>query len=375
MRTKYSFFALLVVCALALTGCGGGTGSTTSFAVRPSAVSAQATLQSVAAEKHLAYGISVESMKLATDSSFASAVASNVGLVVPENELKWDTTEGQPGVFDFSGADAILAFAQQHNLVFRGHTLIWHGQSPAWAGADPNTAQQQMVNHITTEVSHFAGKVQSWDVVNEPLDVANGRADGLRNNNWLQSLGPGYIDLAFRTAHAADPKALLVINDYGMEYSDAEGEKRRTAMLALLTHLKQTGVPIDALGLQSHLDPARNGDFSASKLAAFLQQVASMGLKIYVTELDVTDTSLPADIATRDTRIAQTYSDYLSAVLSQPAVSIVVTWGLSDRYTWLTTQSPRKDGLPVRPLPMDSNLQSKQAYNAMLGAFANAASR
>ena len=375
MRTRYFSFAVVVVCAILFTGCGGTSGSTDRFAIRPASISAQATLQSLAAEKHLVYGTSVESKSLTGDSAFASQVASNVGLVVPENELKWDTTEPQPGNFDFSGADAILAFAQQHNLIFRGHTLIWHGQSPAWAGANPNTAQQELVNHITTEVSHFAGKVQSWDVVNEPLDVLDGRADGLRLNNWLQSLGPGYIDLAFRTAHAADPKALLVINDYGMEYSDSEGEKRRTAMLALLTHMKQTGVPIDALGLQSHLNPGRDGDFSASKLAAFLQQVANLGLKIYVTELDVVDASLPAEIAPRDARVAQTYSNYLDVVLAQPAVSAVITWGLSDRYTWLTLQTPRKDGLPVRPLPLDSNLQSKQAYNAMLAAFAGAPAR
>ena len=364
-----------LVSLLALAGCGGSQAVTSNFVSPPASVSPGSTLQTTAAQKQIVYGVATGSANLASDSGFAQQVAGNAGILVPENELKWDTTEPQPGQFNFAPGDSLLAFATQHHMLFRGHNLVWHQQTPAWAGADPAMAQQQLVSHITAEVSHYAGQVQSWDVINEPLEPKNGRADGLRNNAWMLSLGPGYIETALRAAAAADPKAVLVINDYGMEYDNADADARRAAMLALLTRLKQEGVPVGALGIQSHLDASQGGHFNTAKFSAFLQSVAALGLKIYLTELDVADSNLPADVTTRDTRVAQAYADYLNTALQQPAVTMVVTWGLTDRYTWLSSESPRPDGLPVRPLPLDSNLQTKPAYNAMLSAFANATSR
>ena len=360
---------------LTLAGCGGVSSSGSNFVSTPVAVTPAAgtTLQAAAAQKQLLYGLATESTRLASDPSFAQQVSDNAGILVPENELKWDTVEPQPGVFNFSGGDGLLAFATQHHMQFRGHNLVWHLQTPAWAGADRLTAQDQLVSHITGEVSHYAGKIQSWDVVNEPIEPKDGRPDGLRNNVWMRSLGPGYIDTALRTAAAADPNAVLVINDYGMEYDDSTSDARRGAMLALLTRLKQSGVPVGALGVQAHLNASQSSNFT--KFQSFLQSVAALGLKIYVTELDVQDSGLPADVNTRDARVAQTYSTFLNVALQQPAVQMVVTWGLTDRYTWLSSYAPRPDGLPVRPLPLDSNLQAKPAYNAMLSAFASAPSR
>jgi endo-1,4-beta-xylanase len=375
MRERFQFAAIALACMLVFSGCGGGSAPATSFVSTPVSVSPGSTLQALAAQKQIVYGVAAGSDRLNTDSAFAQQVGDNAGLLVPENELKWEATEPQPGVFNFAAGDALLAFATQHHMLFRGHNLVWYLQTPAWAGADPASAQQQLVSHITAEVSHYAGHVQSWDVVNEPIEPKHGRADGLRNNAWLRSLGPGYIDAAFRAAAAADPNAVLVINDYGMEYDDSTSQARRDAMLALLQRLKQSGVPVGALGIQSHLNASQNSKFNAGKFQAFLQSVAALGLKIYITELDAVDAGLPADITTRDTRVAQAYSDYLNAALSNPAVTMVVTWGLSDRYTWLSSESPRPDGLPVRPLPLDTNLQPKPAYNAMLTAFSVAAAR
>jgi endo-1,4-beta-xylanase len=375
MRDRFQFAAIALACTLLLSGCGGGTAPATNFVSPPTTVTPGSTLQAQAAQKQIVYGVAAGSDRLNTDSAFAQQVGDNAGLLVPENELKWDTTEPQPGVFNFAPGDALLAFATQHHMLFRGHNLVWYLQTPAWAGADAATAQLQLVSHITAEVSHYAGHVHSWDVVNEPVEPKDGRADGLRNNAWLRSLGPGYIDTAFRAAAAADPNAVLVINDYGMEYDDSTSQARRNAMLALLQRLKQSGVPVGALGIQSHLNASQNSKFNAAKFQAFLQSVAALGLKIYITELDAVDAGLPADVTTRDARVAQAYSDFLNAALSNPAVTMVVTWGLTDRYTWLSSESPRSDGLAVRPLPLDTNLQPKPAYNAMLAAFSAATAR
>lgn len=223
-------------------------------------------------------------------------------------------------------------------------------------------------------MKRYAGKIHSWDVVNEIIQPKDGRRDNLRITPWLQLLGPNYIDLAFRLTAAADPKALLVYNEYGLDYDNPEQETKRTAVLKLLERLRAKSVPIHALGIQAHLSPGDN-KFNPKKLRQFLHHVAGLGLKILITELDVVDKKLPRDIKVRDRIIAAVYEDYLSTVLEEKAVIAVITWGLSDRYSWLNEFEPRPDRAPVRPLPLDAQMQRKLAWNAIARAFDNAPKR
>jgi endo-1,4-beta-xylanase len=282
----------------------------------------------------------------------------------------------EPERFDFAAADGLAQFAKTHGLLFRGHNLVWHNSLPDWfkATATPQTARQILVDHIQTVVSRYAGQMHSWDVVNEAILPADGRADGLRQTPWLELIGPDYIDLAFRTAAAADPTALLVYNDFELDYDRPQDEAKRTALLRFLERLKQQNLPIQALGMQAHLWGGETR-FNASKLSRWLESVASLGLKILVTELDVTDKALPPDQLIRDQIVAGAYADYLAVLLEQPAVIAVLTWGLSDRYSWLAEFAPRSDGEPVRPLPLDHNLERKLAWNAMAQAFDQAPNR
>lgn len=179
-------------------------------------------------------------------------------------------------------------------------------------------------------------------------------------------MGPDYIDIAFRTAAEADPQALLVYNDYGLEYNTREEEAKRTAVLKLLGHLKSIGTPVHALGIQSHLWKPR---FNSRKFGAFLHDVSDLGLKILITEMDVVDKLMPLDVDARDLMVARVYEDYLSVVLDEPAVIAVLTWGLSDRYTWLAKKQSRKDHALVRPLPLDAELRRKPAWKAISRAF------
>ena len=163
---------------------------------------------------------------------------------------------------------------------------------------------------------------------------------------------------------------MLVYNDYGLEYDTPDQEQKRTAVLKFLEDQKSKGTPIHALGIQSHLDHLEKTEkkFSAKKFREFLKNVADLGLKIMLTELDVNDTKLPGDINLRDRYVAAAYEDYLSVVLDEPAVIAVITFGLSDRYTWLT-EFPREDGQPVRPLPLDAQMKRKLAWQAMARAI------
>ncbi|NHC35986.1 endo-1,4-beta-xylanase [Scytonema millei] len=332
-----------------------------------------ASLREWAAAKGLIYGAATQEHMLSSNPQFASSFVRECAMLVPEDELKWKSLRPSPNRFDFSRSDRLAQFASTHNLLFRGHTLLWHARLPSWFKSTVNhrNARQIMLEHITKVAGHYAGQIHSWDVVNEAVFPQDGRSDGLRNTPWLKFLGSDYIDLAFRAASAADSQALLVYNDYGTEYDTPKDEAKRIAVLKLLERLRSQESPVQALGIQAHLWGGETR-FNPSQLRAFLKDVASLGLKIIITELDVTDKHLPSDIHLRDRLVAGIYQDYLSAVLDEPAVIAVITWGLSDRYTWLSHKQARQDGRAVRPLPLDADMRRKEAWKAIARAFKQA---
>lgn len=299
--------------------------------------------------------------------------------------------------YDFSQLDTFINFAEQNNLKFRAHPMIWSEFNSPWliekfkSSATTNSEIEQIfVNHITTLGQKYAGRVDSWDVVNEGILVEDGRADNLKDTaisgvrgekypTWLNFLGPDYIEQAFRIAAAADPNATLLYNENNLTYSNPFGnsfwEKRRAAVLKLLEKLKSKGTPIHALGIQSHLLAHHNRDFDGNKFRQFLRDVASMGLKIVISELDVNDRELPQNLKLRDRIVAETYYQYLSVVLDEPAVTTVINWGLTDRYSWLNDFTPRQDGAPLRPLLRDQQYKQKLAWNAVAKALKEAPAR
>ncbi len=307
--------------------------------------------------------------------AYANLVASQCRIGVPESALKWNTLRPTPDRYDFGAGDYFYQFSISHGMKYRGHTLVWEQALPSWFHNTVNAsnAKAMMLDHISVVVGHYAGKMHSWDVVNEALELDDGRPDGLKKTPWLQMIGPEYIELAFRAAHEADPKAMLIYNENWLEPEDRTTEKKRQAALALLTGLKKKGVPIHGLGLQSHL--FAETVVGGPNLARFLDQVADLGLAIFITEMDIRDQHLMGSVESRDKAVAQKYYDYLSFMLQRKAVKVVMTWGLSDRYTWLSEHSPRPDGSPVRPLPYDADLRPTPAWNAIAAAFDQASER
>jgi endo-1,4-beta-xylanase len=284
--------------------------------------------------------------------------------------------------FNFSDTELQYQFASSNGLLFRGHPLVYHEVLPEWLTEkleDSSVSSQEIEKifsrHISRIVTEYAGRIHSWDVVNEAIDVYSGRTDGLRRTLWLERLGPNYIDLAFQLAAENDPQALLFYNDHGIEYDTASDEAKRVRVLKLLERLKVQGVPIHGMGIQSHLRNDLTHHFNPEKFRQFLSDIASLGLKILVTEMDFIEIGLSSEITVRDHVIAAAYEDYLSVVLDEQAVIGVITWGLSDRYTWLSYFAPRDDGLPVRPLPLDEDFNRKLAWNAIARTLAQAPKR
>jgi endo-1,4-beta-xylanase len=340
-------------------------------------------LRKAAAEKGLLYGTTISAEQINDDHEFVRLVLQQAGLVVAENDMKWSImNRGTRGDDDYGPADTVAAFALENNLALRGHNLLWHHRTPSWYFKlnARSELERAIVEHIQAMVGRYRGMVHSWDVVNEPIEPKDGRSDGLRNGVFLEKLGPDYIDLAFQTARETDPAARLVVNDYDLEFDTPEQEARRTTLLNLLERMQRSGTPVDVVGIETHLSCAGGPPFSASRLRRFLAELAGLGLTIQITELDVTDENAPADPVVRDSLVADAYSRFLDAALDEAAVKMVVTWGLSDRHSWIVRRETheakwRSDGAPSRPLPFDPDLKPKPACEAIAHAFANAPGR
>ncbi|KQP22182.1 glycoside hydrolase family 10 [Methylobacterium sp. Leaf102] len=305
------------------------------------------------------YGAAVRGDALANDPAYAQALAERCRLIVPEGSLKWPVIRPNRDTFDFADADRIAAFASRLGIGLRGHTLAWYGAMPAWTDAITSRAEAERVltQHIERVVSRYAGLITSWDVVNEAVPDDPAAAGDLRPFVWSNTLGADYIPIAFRAAAAADPAARLVLNEYDLEYVGARFESRRAALLRIARRLVESGVPLHAIGLQAHLFADRRIDRDG--LQAFLREIRAMNLDVLVTELDVIDASLPGDVETRDRRVAETARTFLAAVHEVVPPSAILTWGISDRYTWVPTYFTRSDGLPNRPLPLDASMRPK----------------
>ena len=340
-------------------------------------------LRKLAVEKGLLYGTTISARQITGDPRFVDLVLQQTGLVVAENDMKWQVmNRGARGDDDYAPADTVAAFAFENDLALRGHNLLWYHRTPNWFFDLDNRQdiEAAIVERIRGLAGRYRGMVHSWDVVNEPIEPKDGRPDGLRTGVFLEMFGPDYLDLAYRTAREADPAARLVVNEYDVELDTPEQEGRRTTLLNLLEQMRRSGTPVDAVGIQAHLSCAGGPPFSAARLRRFLADVVGLGLTVQITELDVTDEKAPADEAVRDRLVADTYSRFLDAALDEPAVKMVVTWGLSDRHSWIVRKETheskwRADGLPSRPLPFDADLKPKPAFEAIAQAFVHAPQR
>lgn len=334
-------------------------------------------LREYAARAGLLYGAAAAWPVLRDDEQYARSFARECNILVPENVLKMGPVQPEPGVFRFEPADFMAEFCRRHDMRMRGHTLVWHQQVWPWlkTAVNAQNARKHLEEHIRTVAGRYRGRMHSWDVVNEAVHVPDGREDGLRVTPFLELLGPGYIELALRLAREADPGAKLTYNDYGLDYDTPEQEAKRKAVLRLLRELRDRDAPLDAFGMQAHLDWTEFRNFRAETLQRFFREIAALGLEIYITELDVSDRDLPDDIAERDGAIARVYETYLKAALAEPAVKAVLTWGLTDRYTWLAGRRRRASGTTVRVLPLDRDYQRKPAWRAIRDAFQSVAAR
>lgn len=311
------------------------------------------TLADLARGQDLYVGTAVNLKALDRDRQYRRRLAQEFNLVTAENDMKLERLQPRPNEFDFSQADRLMAFAAEHQMAVRGHTLVWHRAVPDWLEQQDWSRDELMAlleNHIKTVVGRYRGQIVAWDVVNEAI------ADDstLRDTLWLRGIGPDYIEMAFRWAHEADPDALLMYNDYGGEGLNAKSD----AIYELVQSLRAKDVPIHGVGLQMHVQA--NNSPSPEKVAANMARLADLGLQAHITEMDVRikQPSSPSDIDQQ----ADVYQAMLQTCLQAENCNTFVTWGFSDRYSWV----PGYFEGWGEALIFDADYQAKPAYHSLL---------
>ena len=306
--------------------------------------------------------------------------------IVNENDLKWSLVHPNPGPdgYNWEPADAYVQFGIDNDMYISGHTLVWHSQVPRWifqedpnatpepaanggrrgfgAPAGPQASREQLLermrDHIHAVVGRYKGKVKVWDVVNEAL--ADGGDDVLRNSQWRSIIGDDFIAKAFEYAHEADPDAILRYNDYSLE-----NPAKREKLKKLVKSLQDAGVPIHAIGTQTHI----NAGTTFETMDETFRDLATIGLPIHITELDVNaaqggqrNTSANIEgsatltqgglVSEVDQRLADAYANLFRAILKhKDNIEMVTFWGVNDDVSW------RRNG---SPLLFDGNDQPKQ---------------
>jgi endo-1,4-beta-xylanase len=332
---------------------------------------AQRTLKE-AYKNYFPIGVAVSTRNLTgPDAEFITQQFSSI---TPENSMKMGPIHPEPNRYAWKDADAIVAFAQKNGMKIRGHTLCWHNQTPKWFFTDSTGNQvsrevllNRLKEHITEVAGRYKGKVYAWDVVNEAVpDTGTGV---YRKSKFYEIIGEDYIEKAFEYAHAADPDAKLFYNDY-----NTESASKREKIFQLVKKLKEKNVPIHGVGLQGHWSIYEP---SAAELDKSIQQFASLGLAVQITELDVsvhpkehvrrehrpTDNgTLTAEMTTK--QVAQYKMLFDTFRKYKGTITGVTFWNVSDKSTWL-------DNFPVPnrkdyPLLFDENNQPKKAFESVV---------
>lgn len=298
-------------------------------------------------------------------------------MLVPEGAAKWWDLRPSEAAFNFTDLDRLAGFAARHGQTVRGHTLVWHAAMRPWtlAALEEGAVRGRslMEAHIDGVLGRTASLIRDWDVANEAVADPRDSQELLKDTPWLRSVGPDYLDLAFRLARQRDAGLTLTYNDYGCEQDTPVDDEKRRRVLALARGMRDRGVPLDVVGLQGHLRP--EDPFSAPKLAGFIRSIRDLGLKVALTEIDVIEPETRSDAAARDAAGAALVHAFVSTVLDaagEGGTTAVLCWGLSDRYSWINNEPglpAAVSGSPGRPLPLDAAYQRKPMWHALARAF------
>ena len=304
-------------------------------------------------------GAAVKIKLLRNNKVYRKLILEQFNSITAENAMKFGALHPAPSVYRWNDADYIADFAAENNIRLHGHTLIWSKGNPKWVTSYQGSREDWenlLKTHVQTVVSHFRGRVASWDVVNEAFDDKG----NYKSCIWLEKLGPGYIESAFRYAYECDPDALLFYNDYGQEF----GGRKLQAILNMVRDFKRRGVPISGLGLQMHTVLRMD----AAKITRALRAVAATGLKVHISELEVSvrykkpdSFQLDEDLAGRQATMYQEIFEAYNTIPKSQQFG-VTTWNVADADSFRNSKIKNHDF----PLLFDHNYQPKPAFRGLM---------
>jgi len=307
------------------------------------------------------FGAAVSASQLKNNAPYRALVIREYSSLTAENAMKFGVIHPAQNTYAWADADSIVAFAQQYGKRVHGHTLVWHNNVPDWVTnfvGDSAAWENVMKTHIQTVVTHFKGKVSSWDVVNEAI-----ADDGsIRNTIWYQHLGGGYIARAFQYAHAADPDAILFYNDYNHE-SSSNSYAKLYAIQNLLNNLVANGIPVNGAGMQMHV----NKNINNANILRAIDSMMATGLKIHISELDVAVNPESNQSLTFNTTVAsQQFGKFklftrIAKTLPADRFYGITTWNVTDGDSWIPTTYSRPDF----PLPFNASYQKKSSFQGL----------
>lgn len=298
------------------------------------------------------------------DPAYASVLVSQFDQVTADWEMKMEVILREDGGFDFTKPDEIAAFAARRGLRLHGHNLIWYTYRPAAflrIRDDPAAFENAYRNYILAVAGRYHGQAVGWDVVNEPV-AEDG--EGYRDCLWREVFGMDYVARAFKAAREADPGAVLFLNDYNLETNP----RKRATFLRLAESLLSAGAPLGGLGTQTHLDI----DVDPRLIAPAIRDLASLGLKVHVSELDVSTRTHgwnPMDLNARlqrQARLVGTVAEAFAALPTRQRYAFT-TWGVRDKDSWLR-RPPNAGNGSDRPLLFDDDGRPKPAARAFVDA-------
>lgn len=345
--------------------------------------------------------------------AYQESIRKQYDIVTPENSMKPQPIHPTEDTYNFVSTDAMVDWCEKNDLMVWGHTLAWHGQTPQWffqdnspeaiaaaaereanpvtpppaqrrngarsnrggfggADAGPQASKEvileRLKSHIMTVAGRYKGRIIGWDVFNESIaDGGDGTTENLRPFSWYKAVGPEVLTLAFKWAHEADPNAQLYYNDYNIEQGAVENKGKHASSMLLLKRLIAEGAPITGVGIQGHWHLDTNLD----DVEKAIENYKSLGLRVAITELDVTatgDNSGAFTVGQGENRIpaenyleqAEVYRKLFEIFMRHSDVIDRVTfWGLSDTRSWRRGQDA---------LLFDGDLNPKPAYKAVIEA-------
>ena len=312
------------------------------------------------------------------DTSGKRLIKNHFNTITPENILKWQLVHPEPNRYDYSLPDKYVAMGERDSMFIVGHTLVWHSQLAPYVDSikNPLLMERAMEEHIRNVMGRYKNRIHAWDVVNEALNE-----DGtLRESVFLKTLGPDYIKKAFRFAHLTDTSSELYYNDYNLVVKE-----KRAGAIKLIKELQAEGIQIDGVGMQGHWN--LNWP-SLEDIEQSIVEYSNLGIKVMITEMDITVLPNPWDLKGADVNqsfegspfmnpysetlpdsvdqvLAKRYQDIFKIFIKhQDKISRVTFWGVHDGDSWL-------NGWPIKnrtnyPLLFDRNYRPKKAYKAVV---------